>query len=273
LRFIKVLWASLRDFFRDDGMTLAGSMSYFTMMAFVPFCLFMITLFGQLLGKYPEFFSFFLNRLISLFPEATSGISQEIMKLISYKGLGKFSLILYGFLSYQFFGSIERSLNVIFKVKKQRNFFLSLLMSVVMVTFVIIIVMASFVTASAMPLLFEIRSYLPDIKIGKITGFVISFVLPFIMVFFTVALIYKLLPMTRVKLSNAVRGAVFTTAFLEAAKYVFTWYVITIGQFGRIYGSLTAFIVFLLWMFYSSCIFLIGAEIVHNLDKTGKGAR
>jgi uncharacterized BrkB/YihY/UPF0761 family membrane protein len=28
---------------------------------------------------------------------------------------------------------------------------------------------------------------------------------------------------------------------------------------------LTAFVVFLLWVFYSSCIFLIGAEIVHNL--------
>jgi membrane protein len=48
------------------------------------------------------------------------------------------------------------------------------------------------------------------------------------------------------------------------AKHLFTWYVGTVVKMGTIYGSLTAFVVFLLWVFYSSCIFLIGAEIVHN---------
>ncbi|MBI5188491.1 MAG: YihY/virulence factor BrkB family protein [Nitrospirae bacterium] len=50
-------------------------------------------------------------------------------------------------------------------------------------------------------------------------------------------------------------------AFIGA---LFTWYVGTVMRFGTIYGPLTAFVVFLLWVFYSSCIFLIGAEVVHN---------
>jgi uncharacterized BrkB/YihY/UPF0761 family membrane protein len=33
-----------------------------------------------------------------------------------------------------------------------------------------------------------------------------------------------------------------------------------------IYGSLTAVVAFLLWVFYAACIFLIGAEIVKNLE-------
>jgi uncharacterized BrkB/YihY/UPF0761 family membrane protein len=33
---------------------------------------------------------------------------------------------------------------------------------------------------------------------------------------------------------------------------------------------MTAFVIFLLWFFYSSCIFLIGAEMVHNLGISKK---
>jgi uncharacterized BrkB/YihY/UPF0761 family membrane protein len=58
---------------------------------------------------------------------------------------------------------------------------------------------------------------------------------------------------------------------LEAAKYCFTWYAASIMQFGKIYGSLTVFVLFLLWMFYASCIFLIGAELVKNLTFAKKG--
>ena len=61
---------------------------------------------------------------------------------------------------------------------------------------------------------------------------------------------------------------------LEVAKHIFTWYVRSVVELGKIYGPLTAFISFLLWVFYSSSIFLIGAEIVHNsgISRKGRGA-
>jgi membrane protein len=77
--------------------------------------------------------------------------------------------------------------------------------------------------------------------------------------------VYLFFPKAKVKTRHALIGALFTTVFLEIAKHFFTWYVGTVVQFGSIYGPLTAFVVFLLWMFYSSCILLIGAEVVHNL--------
>jgi len=39
---------------------------------------------------------------------------------------------------------------------------------------------------------------------------------------------------------------------------------------GAIYGSLTAIVTFLMWLFYSSSIFLVGAELVHNLGNSKK---
>jgi membrane protein len=107
---------------------------------------------------------------------------------------------------------------------------------------------------------------MPMIKIGAITKFLLRFVLPFVLVMFLIMLLYVLLPRTRVSVPNALRGAFFATVLLELAKHAFTWYVSSVAHFGKIYGSLTAFVMFLLWMFYSSSIFLIGAEIVHNLQ-------
>lgn len=270
MRLLRVISRSFADFFRDGGLMLAGSLSYFTIMALVPFCLFLLTSFGYLLGRYPEFYRFFLARVDDLFPAATDQVTRELLKIISYKGIGKVSLFLYGFLSFQVFGSLEQALNVVFRVRKGRRIVVSLLLALVVVTFIMVLVFLSFAASTFIPLLGVLKPYLPGIRIGRITTFLIGYIVPFVLVLVTVAFLYKLMPRARVPLAHAFRGAVFTAVFLELAKHIFTWYVSRVAEFGRIYGSLTAFVVFLLWMFYSSCIFLIGAEVVRNLGAPRK---
>jgi membrane protein len=264
LRTLRIIGRSVIDFFRDDGMMFAASMSYFTMMTIVPFCLFVVTLFGYLLGHYPDFYTFFLKRLVNFFPEVTSEIMQDISKLISYKGIGKFGLVLYGLLSYQVFASYEAALNAIFKVKTKRRFVYSILISLSVVTLITALLILSFAATSIVPLLKGFSPFLPGLKLGKITQFIIRFVLPFVLVLLVVTVLYILIPKTRVNFSHAFRGAMFTTIFMEIAKHIFTWYVSSVVELGKIYGPLTAIISFLLWVYYSSSIFLIGAEIVHN---------
>lgn len=271
----RIVWKSLVDFFKDDGLMLAGSMSYFTMMAIVPFLLFLITLFGYFLGHHPEFYRFIVAKMVNLFPDVTNEIAHDMSMLISYKGIGKFSIVLYGFLSYQLYFSFENALNVVFKIKKKRNFMFSLLISLVTVTIIMMLLFISFAAASLIPFLKAFNFILPDLQVGAITAFIIRFVLPFILVLFILTMIYYLIPKTKVRLINSFKGAFFTALIFEVAKNVFTWYVVSVAQFGKIYGPLSAFIVFLLWVFYSCSILLIGAELVNNLTNTSEkqGAR
>lgn len=267
---IRVIGRSFLDFFRDNGLMLAGSMSYFTIMALVPLCLFLITLLGYFLGQYPDFYKFFLAKLTGFFPTVTQEITDDLTKIISFKGLGKFSLLLYGLLSFQVFASMEAALNAIFKVKQRRNFLVSIVVSLVVVTLIIALLTVSFAAASVIPLLKTLGSDFSGIRIGKITKFLLQFVVPFVLVLFSIMLLYVIVPKTKVALFSALKGSLFATVMLEVAKHAFTWYVIDVAHFGKIYGPLTAFVMFLLWMFYSSCIFLIGAEIVHNLGSQKK---
>lgn len=263
---------SVLDFFREDGLMLAGSMSYFLMMALIPFCLFLVALFGHFLGNFPEFYRFFVNKVINFFPSVTREITGELAALISYKGIGKVSLVLYGLMSYQVFASLESSLNTLFHVSRRRPILVSLLLSLVFVTLISALLILSFVAASIIPLLASVQPFGIDLHIGMIKAFLIRFVVPFILVLFTVMMTYLLVPRTKVNAVHAFWGALFTTTLFEIAKHVFTWYVGTAVHFGRIYGPLSAFIVFLLWVFYSSSIFLIGAKVVYNAGN-GKGGR
>ncbi|MBU2235044.1 MAG: YihY/virulence factor BrkB family protein [Proteobacteria bacterium] len=85
-------------------------------------------------------------------------------------------------------------------------------------------------------------------------------------------LLYALLPVKKITLRNALCGGVFTALLLEAARHLFNLYVVNVAtQIGAIYGSLSSFVIFLLWIYYSACIFLIGAEIVCTLDVSPRG--
>jgi membrane protein len=267
VKYPRIILKSFADFFRDGGIVLAGSLSYFSMMALVPLCLFLVTIFGYILGHYPGFYEFFSSKLSSFFPAITKEITKELEKLIAFKGIGTLSVILYGILSIQVFASIENALNTIFKVKKKRTLPWSIIMALVIMTFLILMLFISFIVATLIPLLKTLSVYFPELRLGLITAYLLQFTVPFLMVWFTITVMYIFFPTINVKIFHALSGALFAAVFLEIAKHIFTWYVGTVVQFGTIYGPLTAFFVFLLWVFYSSCIFLIGAEVVHNLSE------
>ncbi|MBA4373086.1 MAG: hypothetical protein C0402_09540 [Thermodesulfovibrio sp.] len=264
MTFPRLIGRSIVSFFRDDGLMLAASLSYFTMMALIPFCLFLMALFGQVLGNYPDFYNFLYVRLSSLFPTATERVAKDLVSLISHKGLGKVSLVLYGLLSFQLFLTIEKALNITFKIKKRRPLLQSVVASVAMITLIILLIGSSFATASVIPLISQLKPYFPGIRLGRITAFAVGYLLPFVMVLLTMTLVYRIMPRAVVRTAHAFKGACFTTVMLEIAKHAFTWYAMSIAQLGRVYGPLTAFVLFLLWLFYSCSLFLIGAGIVYN---------
>jgi membrane protein len=47
----------------------------------------------------------------------------------------------------------------------------------------------------------------------------------------------------------------------EAARWIFTAYVLTFGTYGNLYGSFGAGIAALVWIYYSAVIFVLGAEL------------
>jgi membrane protein len=263
---MKVLFKSFIGFFRDNGFLLAGAIAYFFLMSFIPFCLLLVTIFGYFLGGDTAFYAFLSRRLIRFFPAATFQISRELAALVTYRQIGIFTFVVYTYFSYQLFLALETAVHVIFREEAKRSLVVSLVKSLILVSLIVLFFIISFAATSAIQMLKPVITAYTGLKIGIVTGFLIRFVIPVFLVFLISTALYTLLPLKRTALRDALWGGLFMAVFLEAAKHLFTIYIVTTApQFGAVYGSLSSFVIFLLWVFYSACIFLIGAEIVSAL--------
>ena len=104
-------------------------------------------------------------------------------------------------------------------------------------------------------------SLLPDLKglvyIISSLRFIIAFVL--LVLFFTV--MFKSLPSGKQRFSDQLPGAVITSAGWVSFSILFSFFVDNFSNYANIYGSLTAIIVLLLWLYVCMYIMFIGAEI------------
>jgi len=94
-------------------------------------------------------------------------------------------------------------------------------------------------------------------------------VLPFAMTWLVLVAIYRYLPHTRVRFGSAAWGAFLATVLLQLARPLFTLYVVHAVRYEKIYGSLGAIPIFLLWVWLLWLIVLFGAEVAFTLQNVG----
>ena len=264
---MNVILKSIFSFFKDNGPIHASSMAYFFLMSFVPLCFLLVAIFGYFLGENKEFYEFFSARALRFFPEATAKISRELTAMVTYRKIGIFSLVIYTYFSYLLYRSLESAIHAIFQEKRKRSQLISIVMSFFMISMLAGFIIISFAATSIIQMLHLMFRDFMGFRVGIVVSFLIRFVIPVFLVFITATIIYALLPVKKITLRNALCGGVFTALLLEAARHLFNFYVVNIAtQIGAIYGPLSGFVIFLLWIYYAACIFLIGAEIVCTLD-------
>ncbi len=245
---------------------LAGAISCFFMMSFIPFFLFLVSIFGYVLGQHNQFHNFFLSQVTHLFPQVTYKMTGELHSIIQYREIGIVTLFIYGVFSYQLYVSLETAIQKIFKVKTKRPMIFSALIAFMIVTLLIVLLIFSFGISGVITLTVKLQDSFPWLKSGVFMRFFSRFLLPALLLFLLTTALYMLLPRRKVLFRHALWGGLFTSLFFEMAKHVFTFYMtFKISRLGAIYGSLTIIVTFLMWLFYSSSLFLVGAELVHNL--------
>ncbi|MCK4374611.1 MAG: YihY/virulence factor BrkB family protein, partial [Candidatus Brocadiae bacterium] len=104
------------------------------------------------------------------------------------------------------------------------------------------------------------------IKAATVAG---QFVLPFLTTWLVLMAVYKFLPHTRVRFGSAAWGAFLASLLLHGARPLFSLYVLKAVKYERIYGSLGAVPIFLLWIWLLWIIVLFGAEVCFTIQNVG----
>lgn len=257
---------------KNDIPGTSAQMSYYLVMAFFPFIIFLITMLS-----YSNLFEYslpdFLGRIL---PEDSAGFLINIINELLSARSG--SLLSVSMLSTIFFASkginaIISGVNRSFLVTENRGFFKKTAISFIFtilfalsINFLFIfIIMGQVITQALISILgiTDFQTQLWDlIRVGITLGF-IFLVISFVFIFFP-----NIKP--RLKFRDVVWGSLFSTIFWLISSFLFAFYVNNFSSYTLIYGSITGIIVFLLWLFISSIILLTGAEInalLKTMDK------
>ena len=89
---------------------------------------------------------------------------------------------------------------------------------------------------------------------------------PSLLVIVNFTFLYKFIPNTHVKFKNALLGGVIAGLTWSFIGFLFASFVASSTRYTAIYSSFAILIIFLMWLYFSCVILLIGARLVYYLE-------
>ena len=252
----RFLWQRFVD---DKCFETAGALSYTTLVSLVPLTVAVFAMFSV----FPMFadarnmlVSFVFNNFV---PAAGEKVQLTIQSFAdNAKGLTGISILVMLFSAVSMMISIEDRLNRIWRVKHPRGWVSRLLLYWAALTLGPILVVGGIAVSSyvvAVPFLHGAADNIHSIA-RSLLG-----TLPFVVTFFTLWLMYAVIPNCRVARRDAAIGALLGAVLFELARWGFTLFVRQAQTYQQIYGALAAIPIFLLWIYLSWVIVILAASI------------
>lgn len=267
-RFVKYLKNLINRIIIDDFMGMAAEMGFWFAIGIFPFMLFMMSFF-TLLGK-KSLFMPIIHFLDSVAPTDSVNLIKDVLnEVLIFEHGGIIAVI--GFFITVFLSSnaifcIIKGMNRALGVEEHRNLLVTRAISIMMV-FVNIFVMFILVNVIIFGKIF-IQFALNFVNLSSlfVNFFLIGrWFVSFLALYFTAYLNYFLLPAwkgsDKLKGKAAIPGALFFSFFWIFGSWCFSIYINNLHTYNRVYGSIGAFVMLMVWLYYTSLIVLVAGEI------------
>ena len=249
-------------FLRHEGPQNAAALTYTTLLSLVP----LMTVTLAVFSAFPvadRVYEVVQDFVFKNFVPASSEVLQEHLAEFSAKasrltGLGAVFLLVVALLM---MANIDRALNAIWEVRSQRRFATKFLIYWAVLSLGPILIGASVLVTSylvSLPILTEAASSGVGRRLLGLTPVAAS-ALAFTMM-------YLVVPNRRVRLGHALIGGVFAAILFELAKHGFGLYITQFPTYQAIYGALATIPIFLVWLYLSWIMVLLGAEVTQCLS-------
>ena len=266
-----IFWSALKKFNKDHGFFLSSGITFNLLICLIPLILLFLALLGTYLYGSREVLNHIQGYMENAFPSLDPKLMNSLLRIIRHRKivgvLGIGGLV---WASTWVFSSLRIALNVVFQTREGRGILRGKGIDLLMILLAGIFLLVSMMLTSGVTLVQSIRSSF-FLDMVPIIRFILRYVLSFLFTFWMCFLIYKVVPNRKIRLRTAFQAALFTSLLWEVAKQLFGWYVLHLGGFSIIYGSLSALAVFFLWIYYSSVILILGGEVAFLLENERKG--
>ena len=267
LKNFGLLWQALKKFNDDNGFFLSSGIAFNILINLIPFIMLLLALVGTYLYNDQEV----LTHIRAYFRDVAPALDPKIMKNLTDVIQNRQIVGILGFVgllwfSTWVFSSLRIALNIVFRVEKSRGMLRGIGIDLLMIFLAGILLLVSMILSSVVTFLQGYQGPIP-VTMGPTIQWLLKYLLPFFLTAGMFFLIYKIIPHKVVHFKSALQAALFSGLLWELAKHLFAWYVVHLAEYSIFYGSLSTVVIFVLWVYYSSTILILGGEFAYFLEE------
>lgn len=268
---IKGIWDFIKEifqkFFQEDPMSYCASIAFYTIFSLPAILMVVLVIAGSIYGEKAVSGELYYQ-IESLMGHNTAVEVQRIVQNASISESNTIATFVaiatLLFSATTVFVSVQNGLNKIWgvKAKPKKNwlkFIIDRLLSFALVAIFGLLMLVSLLLDAVLQVFYDIiTKYLSGVAVYiiQITNFAITTVITTIVF----AMIFKLLPDARIRWREVGVGAFITTLLFILGRLLINLYLAN-SDFGDTYGAAGSLVAILMWVYYSSVILLLGAQI------------
>lgn len=265
---IMALVRLIKSIIKNDFYGMAAEMGFMLVVGIFPFMLFLMALFGWMGNR--SYLDTILHVLSGIMPNQAMNLLKSVLEetMIFNHGqlMAVIGIVTTIVLSTNGVAVILKGLNRAYKVEETRNLIYTRILSFLMV-FVNILVL--FLTINIIIFGKVIITFLTA-HFGMSEGLgllllTLRWPVAFLALYLMAFLMYYILPDLKGKESfkrkSALPGTAFFTIFWLVGSWGFSIYVNNLSTYNLVFGTIGAFFILMIWLYYTSILLLIGGEI------------
>ncbi|MGI4730709.1 MAG: YihY/virulence factor BrkB family protein [Janthinobacterium lividum] len=253
----------------DNISLLAAGVAFYSFLAFVPMLAAIVLIYGIVAN--PNDVASHVQTLVRILPSDAAKIVADQMKSMTETPVTRTSVGLVIAILLAIYGamrgatSVIGALNVTYGERESRNFIRTTGLSAaftVGAVFVAIIAMAAISAMSLVGTLIHLPGYVAPLVTGSLWG------LTAVVASGLVAVVYRYGPDREdAKWTWLTPGAVFASVGALLATFLFGFYVSHFAGYNATYGTLGAVVSFLMWLYVTAFVVLLGAELNAEIER------
>lgn len=264
----KVLIVSIKGFLEDKCVVRASALTFFTLLSIVP-VLALIFAISKGFGA-DEFLTDYIKESLAAYPTIADYLLQFTNGMLAntksgvIAGVGIFALI---YAVFKLLKNIEDAFNFMWNIKQSRPLIRQV------TDYVTIMLIAPILLVLASGASVFVHSYLKNLmeqggalaNIAPILVFLVKFS-PYFLLWVTFAIVYLIMPNTKVKIGAAIIAGVVTGTIFQLVQWVYIEFQVGANKAGAVYGSFAALPLFLAWLQTAWIIVLFGCELAYSVQ-------
>lgn len=267
MSFIKSVWEFFvhiyNRIFETRVLEAAAAIAYYAIFSFFPLILFIVAFNASFL-KSVEVQTQILNFAENYLPGSEELVKANIRHLIHSSGaVGIMGTVVLLWSATLVFAGFSQNINLAWTNATSRHFLIERLIGLMMIGIVIIFLIATLIANTLLDILPRFFPNLIGTYLDKMSGAhqILIDYLPLLTAFALFVVMYRYVPNVKVRWRESVVGALFAAVALEFTKKLFVWYLsLGTSSYQVVYGSLGAVVAFMLWIYISASIILIGGH-------------